>query len=301
MLYAAVDIGSNSIRHIVVDINDGVLGYVESSSNITRITEGMGLGDSELGKSGIDRSLAVIKGLKQRLDKFDIKAENRMIFATESLRQATNSHDVINAIERDFGQSLKILSGKEEACAGFAGARSAFPDIGLLFDLGGGSLEISGENESFSFPLGAVRLTNAFEEDYDAASAAVREKLSGINFPKGVLAGIGGTSSSIVMMLDHIPVNQYHPVKVNGRQVRTEELEELMRRVKRSGKDKSRITGLEPARADIILAGMTVIKAVLEIAGAKEYIHSECGIMWGLLALSLRQKGLNISRISFNN
>src|SRR6056297_180469 len=301
MLYAAVDIGSNSIRHIVVDINDGVLGYVESSSNITRITEGMGLGDSELGKSGIDRSLAVIKDLKKRLDGFDIKVENRVIFATESLRQATNSHDVIKAIERDFGQSLKILSGEEEARAGFFGARSAFPDIGLLFDLGGGSLEISGETGSFSFPLGAVRLTNAFGEDFEAVSDAVRERLSGINFPKGLLAGIGGTSSSIIMMRDHIPVDEYHPLKVNGRRVKTAELEELISRVKLSGKDKSRITGLEPARADIILAGMTVIKAVMEIAGAEEYLHSECGIMWGLLAFSLRRKGINISRITFNN
>ncbi len=300
MLFAAVDIGSNSIRHLLVNYHKGTLQYRESSSVITRITGSMSVKDYGLSGEGVSRTLDVLSKLRKVLDGHGVEEDNRFIFATESMRQTSDPTELGDAIKGAFGKAPVVLSGEEEAMAGFAGTAAALPGTSTVFDLGGGSIEIASPGAFQSFPLGAVRLSNSFGEDRHKIEETVSRGLSGVLFPKGDLAGIGGTSSSAVMMLKEIKCDNYHPSKLHGVVVRKGELEVLAEKTAScSTEERKIIPGLEPGRMDIIVAGISAICAILEAAGTNEYTHSECGVMWGMIVMAAERRGLRTEKILF--
>lgn len=294
--FGAIDAGSNSVRCLVVEFRGGVLEYAGSGAWITRLTEGIGSGAYEIRPQALERTASAVGKARYLLDEAGVPSRNMILFATESLRSAKNGFETASALERDSGLPMRILEGTEEAALSRRGALLGLSGPDCVFDLGGGSLEIGGEDGSVSVPVGAVRMRSRFGNDVSAVRNDVLSMLSG-GFPvpdKG-LAGVGGTSSSVVMMLKGLPVSEYHPAKVHGHVVSSGDLDSLIRMISSApAGETAHITGLEPARADIIVPGMVVIRTLLEAMHLKEYTHSETDLLWAVCADTVEASGRRV-------
>lgn len=301
MKYCAIDVGSNSVRHLLVEQEpDGVLLYRGSSSVITRITEGSSQGRLVLKEAAVKRTLDAIRGVRSIMEAEGVSRNNCFLFATESLRMAENSCQVKRMLEAEVGVPAELLSGTREAQLGLKGVSCSFGPDTTTFDLGGGSLEISTEGLSLSFPLGAVRMTNRFgEQPREIEKDVISHIEPEVPHLKGQLVGVGGTSSSVIMMNEGIPINSYAPYLVHGKKATLDSLDSLLSLLMGPRVDRQKITGLEPLRSDIIVAGISVIRAVLKVFHVEEYIHSETGILWGVVLEKLQERGLSIRDIAF--
>lgn len=284
--FGALDVGSNSVRMLVVERQGRSLRYVDSSAEITRLTQGWGTGEKrDLLPEALERTAREVGAVRRRLDFLEVPEAQRVCFATESLRGARNASAARDVLERAAGGTLRVLSGDEEGNYGFRGARMALPEARGMFDLGGGSLELCSEERAVSLPLGAVRMAGQFSEDEGPLRAHVEAMLEGMNWTAfSPLVGVGGSSSTVAMILEGVEVEAYTPAAVHGRKIFLEELRGLRRRLGAlSLEERRRVRGMPGARADILPSGMMVMEILLEKAPCPWYVHSECDLLWGVL------------------
>ena len=304
-LHAAVDVGSNSLRSLVVRTAPPLMEYISSSVDITRITQGLREGKRLLGEEGICRTCASLGDVGATLKNLGVPQENRIFFATESLRSALNAEEVIRRLERAGDMPLRILSGEEEARYTSFGAALAFPHAEGVFDLGGGSLELSFSSpERMSLPLGAVRMHNLFGNSFgelrEYLQGSFREHFS--SFPQNLqgLIGVGGTSSTLAMMCKGIEVASYGPEKVHGFSLSRGRVRSFIEKLgPLSPEERAKTPGLPQKRGDIIVAGLVVMDELLEVLGISSYVHSECDLLWGILREALLERGVPAEKASF--
>lgn len=172
--FGAVDLGSNSVRCLAVSVSGGVLEYVASGVWISRVTEGIREGEYAVGGKALERTLEAVGKAFQLLERSGVTGGHISFCATESLRSAINSGEVVARMESLTGLTPRVLDPEEEARLGRKGASLGIPGAGWVFDLGGGSLDIGTPHRSFSFPLGAVRMTALFGEEPEAVMEEVR-------------------------------------------------------------------------------------------------------------------------------
>ena len=301
MKLASIDIGSNSVRHLTVEEEKGILKYVSSSSQITRVTEGIQEGSTLLKDSAVDRTERALVSINETLDAEGVDAGNRHFFATESLRAASNCEEVVQKLRRTTVSDIEIISGTEEARRSFIGATSSFGRDSLVFDLGGGSMEISTETENFSYPIGAVRTTNLFGTEHpEKVRQYVLHAIEELgHIPVKKVIGVGGTSSSIAMMLKGIEIFEYTPSLIHGYEIHIEDLFFLLGRFASLPHLKNEQIGLDPLRRDIIDAGMCTVYTLLRFLGVSSYIHSETGLLWGTMIRLLAKKDVEFKGIVF--
>lgn len=297
MRFGAIDLGSNSIRCLAVRVRGGALEYIDSGAWITRLTEGISGGTVSVGDKPLGRTLDAVGEALHLLGRSGVPLGHVAFRATESLRSATNSDKIIGAMEELTGLHLEVLDPAEEARLGWEGVSLGIPGAGMVFDLGGASLDVGAADRTFTFPLGAVRMTALFGENPEAVMMETRRAVGdSLEGPPGKLVGVGGTSSSAAMMLEGVPVTEYTPALLHGRPMKGEELERLTARILATPpEDRSSITGLEKGRADIIVAGLSVIRAFLELAGAPAYTHSETDLLWALCRKAAAERGFDVS------
>ncbi|WP_300522122.1 phosphatase [Aminiphilus sp.] len=295
--FAAVDVGSNSVRSLVVAVRHERMVRVDSSAQITRLAEGLRGEKAIVSPEVLERTLREVRARKRRLDVLDVPRSRRFFFATEGLRAATNAAEIRERLEDSLGVPLRILSGTEEGRYSFLGARTAFPDASPVFDLGGGSLEIADSRDVLSLPLGVVRLTNQFGEDHSRMKAHVWSALDSLDSTFGCSmiscpVGIGGTSSTLCMVLRKIPVTAYTPEMLHGHRVSLGDVVALREHYANMSREKQRgMIGMDPRRAPVFAAGLLVLETLLERWRQPAYVHSEGDLLWGILAEASRAAG----------
>ncbi|MBL3593302.1 MAG: hypothetical protein JMJ93_07300 [Synergistaceae bacterium] len=300
MKIAVVDLGSNSVRSLVVAVDKGQLRFVDATSTVTRLTEGIGEGPFSPRAEALERTVTVLSRLKDRLVGQEISPEGQVFFATESLRAAGTDEGLIAALEAASGLPLQILSGDEEARLSAEGVRLGGLDAEAVFDLGGGSLEVVG-TRVLSLPLGAVRMAGRFSEDRLALSRHVDDVLRQSGLARvSLLAGVGGTSSTLAMMLGRLPRVHYHPRLLHRRGISRFQVQRMVFSLASMGGDeRTGVVGLDPKRADIIVAGLTVIERLMTYFGVESYRHSECDLLWAMAAAKARELGRPATGVLF--
>jgi exopolyphosphatase/guanosine-5'-triphosphate,3'-diphosphate pyrophosphatase len=230
--------------------------------------------------------------------------------ATSAMRDAKNREEVL-AILAGIGLEVTVISGEREAELSFTGAVSGFSQGDakdcsprLLIDVGGGSTELvlgridaGGQTpkvlQSRSFNVGSSRMTELFLKtdppDADEVSAArqciVRELepfFSSIKEPFSSAIAVAGTATSVVSVRDKMSV--YDPKKVHDSLVSVEQLNVVWRELSTlSICERRQCVGLEPDRAPVILAGLMILQAVLQLAELHTFVVSETDILQGIL------------------
>jgi exopolyphosphatase / guanosine-5'-triphosphate,3'-diphosphate pyrophosphatase len=290
---ATIDVGTNTTLLLVAESRDGHLEVLADRAEITRLGRGIG-GDGRLGREGIERTLAALReyAALARQHGATIAA-----VGTEALRRAPNAEDFLRPAAEILGAPVEVIDGEREAALSQRATTSSFPEAAAgtmaVVDIGGGSTEIivsrGGRIEyRRSLPIGSVRLTErhirhdpAGADEVAAVEADVAAALAGVPFG-GTLVGVAGTVTSLAAMAQRL--GTYDPARVHGYRLTIGALEGLVTALRQSTQaERERMPGLDPRRADVILAGAIVLLLITRLAGAADVLVSDRGIRWGLL------------------
>lgn len=292
----AVDIGTNSVRTIVADVRPpSVVEVVHYDGVITRLGEGLDA-SNRLKPEAIERTADAAARFVEH--GHGLGATAFRLVATSAARDAENGQKLLDALRHAVGLDAEVVTGRREAELVLAGVKAGgiLPEgFSLIVDVGGGSTELiacprDGPPDLRSLNVGAVRLTERFltsdpptGEEMRAASRAADELLRpAIGEAKQAdLIGLGGTVTTMAAMLQGL--EQYDPAKVHGYRLTLDDTGELLARAASLPLEKRRtLAGLSPARADIIVGGIIVVRAVLRAAKSESMRVSTAGILHGI-------------------
>jgi exopolyphosphatase/guanosine-5'-triphosphate,3'-diphosphate pyrophosphatase len=289
-----VDLGTNSTRLLVADVEDGTVSELDRRLTITRLGEGVDARRLLL-PTAIARVRNVLADYRRALDAQ--RAERTLAFATSAVRDAENGEAFLGEIEWSYGFATRLLSGGEEALLTFRGvaAGRAIERATLVVDVGGGSTElILGGPEGVSFhdslDLGCVRLTERFlegdrpgAEQVDACAGYVRAVLAE-RVPEDVrpeaAIGVAGTVTTLATL--DLDLDEEVPDLVHGHRLAGPWIAETTRRLADMTITEIRaLRGMHPDRAPVILAGALVVREVLAHSALDALEVSESDIMHG--------------------
>lgn len=293
-MYGAIDVGTNSVRLLIGQVSEGKVRPEYRDLKYTRLGEKV----AETGKlkaEAIDRTVRVLAEFKQRLDYFHVK--NFRAIATSAARDANNQEELLENAQ-DKGIPVEIISGAEEACLSYHGAKSGLAGLSnpVVIDIGGGSTEIIYEDKEArmhyrSADVGAVRCTEACwpVRKIRRALADFLEPLTGLEGP--ALVGVGGTITTLAAVEQKLAI--YNPDKVHGYQLSSASVRKIMAEFQAlSVEERKKVPGLSPERADIIMAGMQILTAILSYLQLNHLVVSESDLLEGMiLNLALEGKG----------
>jgi exopolyphosphatase / guanosine-5'-triphosphate,3'-diphosphate pyrophosphatase len=292
MRVAIIDLGTNSTRLLVADVEGGHLREVERVLEITRLGEGVDANGS-LNATAIGRVLDCVERYAARADALAV--ERRVAIATSAVRDAANRADLLGPIER-LGFTARVLTGAQEAELTFAGVASDRVDA--VIDVGGGSTEVVLARDGVvtwtrSYEAGCVRMTERHLGSGAVDPAALARCQADLDsifaglVPRTALAcgiavaGTATTAAAIDLGVDDVERIHGHRI---SRQLIAEELDML---APLGLEQRMLVPGLEPGRAPVICAGLAVLGAVLDRLDLKEIMVSERDSLHGA-ALSAR-------------
>jgi exopolyphosphatase/guanosine-5'-triphosphate,3'-diphosphate pyrophosphatase len=265
MRVGVVDLGTNSTRLLVADVDDGHVEEIERRTDITRLGEGVDE-RRQLLPLPIARVRNVLSDYRRELDKQG--AERVLAIGTSAVRDAENGEAFLGEVEWSYGWKTRLLTGEEEAnltCKGVANGRP-LGDSTVIVDVGGGSTELITAARCVSLDIGSVRLTERFlrsdppaREELEASAAEVRAALPDLEPTNAI--GVAGTITSLAAL----ELSHYDPEKIHGRRLSREEVEaQLDRLASVPLEERRKLPGLEPERAPVIVAGAVIVDEVLK-------------------------------------
>ena len=287
---AVIDIGSNTVLLLVRDQQGPVL----EEARITRLAQGT-FETGQLDAAAIRRTREAVRAFATRARAAG--ARTVVGVGTEALRTAHAGREFLTALceEGALDRGL-LLTGQEEAELSVeTNRRRTEAELMAVIDVGGGSTELAwtsadGSVEGLSGPLGSVRYTEAFlpehpipGEDLHALRERVREQaeLYPVLAAGTEVTAVAGTATTLVAL--ELALDPYDPARVEGYQLGTASLERWIARLAAlSVPERRRLSGLEPGRADVIVAGLVILAGVLARVGAPEFRVSGLGLRHGV-------------------
>ncbi|MBL7685926.1 MAG: Ppx/GppA family phosphatase [Deltaproteobacteria bacterium] len=305
MKFASIDIGSNTLLLLIGIFNqEGEILPLVEKAEIVRLGEG-------LNETGQLKPEAMERTLNTLLKFTDLCHRNQVegiaCIGTEALRRASNSLEFIHRIQENCGFKVEIITGKKEAELAYLSANLDFSTSDrnlVVLDIGGGSTELIWEKDQHgeftrlqmvSMKMGSVRLTEQFihedpisESSFQKLSDYIEERiekdLSPLSPPEDgfTLVGLAGTVTTLASMDQKL--EEYDSKKIQGSVLSLTRLEHLIEELKSKNlEDRKRIIGIEPKRADVLLAGALILRAVMKKLKAIHLVVSDRGIRYGLL------------------
>ena len=315
--YAAVDIGSNSVRLLVGDyVPGGQLRVLASEREVTRLGEGV-FRNGRITDDSMNFLCAQLARMSQIITRHDVLAIRAV--ATAAVRDANNQQDFMVRASTALGWPIEVISGQEEARLIHLGVITRWPQPPgriLLVDVGGGSGEVMLSEggrlrEAFSKPLGAVRLTEVFlqeetaptPEDLHRMERYIDEKLKSAleTIGRGKFERMIATSASaaaIVCAVNRVPRtrrDQADRLRASKAQVRKFYLDVASKTLAQ----RRQMTGIGPRRAEIIVPGAALFWRVLELFQHHSMYYLAAGVRDGIIAdLAARGVGRELSQLS---
>ena len=295
--YAVIDVGTNSVKFHLSALNAyGSWTTIADRAELTRLGEGLAE-SGQISDAAIHRTADAIAGMAEEAKRNGARATAAV--GTAGLRIAKNAAEVIAAIRQRTGVRIEVVSGDEEARLAYLATTSALgPTAGstAVFDTGGGSSQFtfgqSGRiDERFSLDVGAARYTERFGLDRAVSEDVVRKamavisddlsRLDGRPAPD-VLVGMGGATTNLTAVA--LGLAQYDPERVQGATLTSDEIDRQIELYRSMDADERRsVVGLQPKRAEVILAGACIVRTVMRKLGKDSLTVSDRGVRHGLL------------------
>jgi len=286
---AAVDLGTNSTRLLVADVDGERLDEVVRLLTITRLGEGVDE-RRRLLPVPIARVRNCLAEYRREIEQHG--ATRTLAIATSAVRDAENGEAFLGEIEWSYGFTTRLLAGSEEAAMMVRGVTAGRPPVEdtLLVDIGGGSTELvlaadGGARASTSLDVGCVRVTERFlasdpptEPELAAAAAYVRSLLPAYEARAAI--GVAGTVTTLATL--DLGLAGYDPERTHGHRItRTSVERELERLAGMPLDERLQVPGIEPGRAPVIVAGLVVLLEIMDAYGLAEIEVSERDILHG--------------------
>src|SRR6185369_956940 len=305
---AAIDIGTNSIRCIVVEVDQkGRFLVLDDEKATVRLGENMSK-SGMISPAASKRAVEAMGIMRKLIDGFQVIEVEAV--ATSAVRSASNGRELIEVLSRELAREIRIISGEEEA---ELAAISSLHNFDMkdkrhaMIDIGGGSVEVvialgSHIEEYYSLDLGTVLMTERFfsndplkNNDYQKfqryIKSELKKKFSGEKIAVQTFIGSGGTITSLGAMVMNMRGQDYS--SVHGYEVLRSEVVHLLAMLMRKDlKGRKAVPGLNPDRADIIIAGLGVVDEVMDFFGANMLLVNERGIREGLIIRCMKRLAL---------
>jgi exopolyphosphatase/guanosine-5'-triphosphate,3'-diphosphate pyrophosphatase len=315
-LLAAIDVGSNTIRLLIGEVEDHRIKDVYSDRRITRLGN---LVDEtgRLQDENMRASLVVLKEFSSILAEFGV--EHVRAAATSALREASNSASFVKDVLDNTGIQIEVIPGEREAELTLTGVLLSFPDSvpgrqgsSLIVDIGGGSTEwiLYGDDllDMGSIPVGVIKLTRQFiktdpvsRSDITNMDREIASLLQGLKFRFGHyidrdtrFIGTAGTFTTIASV--DLALDAYSRKKIHLHRISLEKLRAMSENLLSLPLEKrKKVKGLEPERADLIIPGLQFTIKVMDFFRFDELTVSDYGLLEGLLLQIKETIGKGIS------
>jgi exopolyphosphatase/guanosine-5'-triphosphate,3'-diphosphate pyrophosphatase len=293
-VFAAIDIGSNSVRLSIAELRHGRLVALHQDREVTRLGESV-FRHGSLDPQAMAQSLKVLRRFHRTVQSYAV--ERTRVVATSALRDSSNSHIFAEWVKSATGWKVEVITGLEEGRLIHLGVVSNLrrrPSQMLLIDLGGGSCELTFSTaghiqEMVTLPLGAVRLTQEFirhdppaKPEMKRLNEFIAEELS--HLPRrllraqikmaiatsGTAAALAGAARSLKFCEQQITVTAVHKL--------------AKRLAKLNNQKRAAIKGINQKRAEIVIAGAAVYAQLMSACGLKSFRYSALGLRDGMLA-----------------
>ncbi|MBP1532105.1 MAG: Ppx/GppA family phosphatase [Alphaproteobacteria bacterium] len=307
--YAAIDLGTNSCRLVIAEPTPSSFHIVETFSRITRLGEGI-INGNMLSKPAIRRTIAALKVCSAITEEYTPLVRMRFV-ATAACRRAINCAEFEKAVAKETGLSMEVISSKEEARLAVVGCMPLLNRMikrALVFDIGGGSTEISlaritetGKTfiEGFvSLPYGVVTISEAFPAKdmtnlvYDTIVERTHKILQEFEDKYHITEAIAnqeiqviGTSGTVTVLgAVHLNLPRYNRAAVDGLAMSGAEVTKILSRIKNMGYEgRCRHACIGKSKADLTIAGCTIIEALCTFWPISEITIADRGIREGML------------------
>jgi exopolyphosphatase / guanosine-5'-triphosphate,3'-diphosphate pyrophosphatase len=295
----AIDVGSNSIRLVVAEFDPDagfeIIDEVKDQPRLGTRVDATGM----LDRAAMTRAFAALKRMKEVADRRGVT--RLAAVATSAIREAKNGEAFAKRVRRQLGIPLEIIDGDREAQLSWRSVAHHFRLENartVVADIGGGSLElivaVDGVVEAtVSLPLGSVRLTEEFLTSAKPVRAEVtalrkhirrtlKKAIPWREWTNAIVIGSGGSFTNLARIA--AARAGHSGDAIHGTKVTTSEVESLLDLLStKSPEQRATVPGLNPQRADIILAGVAVAAEVLAALDARELTASAFGLREGLL------------------
>ncbi|KAB2953048.1 Ppx/GppA family phosphatase [Heliorestis acidaminivorans] len=287
--WGAIDIGSNSIRFLVATVRKRKLEPIWTELETTRLGHAVGL-SGLLTAEAIERTMIALQKGLATMEELSVSIDRVAAFATSAVREASNGLIFCQKVQDQIGLTINVLSGEREGRLSYEGALALMDSevtdnkVPVVIDIGGGSAEVVWYDQRWwrkSLPLGALRVTEKkwSKEEIGQIWHPVTSLIHDSRSEKAkTLIGVGGTVTTLGAMILALPV--YDPDRVHGTiisQDQTKYYAETLSAM--DGEERKKIAGLQPTRADIIPAGLTVLAQFMEQAGFNSIVISETDLL----------------------
>jgi exopolyphosphatase/guanosine-5'-triphosphate,3'-diphosphate pyrophosphatase len=304
---AAIDVGTNTIRLVLAEVSpDGTYRVLDEERSMTRLGRGL-YARGHIGRVPFERSLDALCKMRAIAEGFEVH-ELRAV-ATSALREASNGAAFRREAKQRCGLDIQIIGPEEEAQLAFRSVVRHFqvdtPSLAIV-DIGGGSVEVvlvaeGIVNQVHSLPLGAVRLTERYVRSDPLKKKHWRKLKQGIDetiraelgkppFYPDVMVGSGGTFTNLGEMIQCEREGLFGPIR--GYEIARADLDRLVDRLRETPLGaRRRMCGLNPKRADIILAGAAAVARLARRLGSQRIVVNDRGIRDGLLQAMVEDLG----------
>lgn len=311
MRVASIDIGTNTLLLLIAESTTGhpddLVPLVELA-RIARLGEGVDRTRVFL-KEAISRTLHALAEAAALIRTYEVT--NVAVVGTSAMRDATGADPILAFVRNEMGTEVRVLSGEEEANVTFDGALAGLPVRGsvAVFDIGGGSTEIvygevtnTGASilHANSYDIGSVRLTERcvshdppLEDELKRIESAIRVALQDAPHHRvDTVIGIAGTITTLAAI--SLAMGIYDATRIHGHVVSTDTLRHVTHKLARMTlATRTAVEGLEPKRADVIVAGGLIAHGVMQHVQADGLVVSDRGVRWGIARAICRASLVN--------
>ena len=291
---ASIDLGSNSTRLLIADITNGTLTTIYKEHQVTRMADK--LSESKIiSKESTKRVLKVLAGYFKVIKRNNV--ENIQIVGTAALRDANNSQDITQLIEKKFGIEVEIVSGEEEGVLTSVGVLNTLGGLDnfLIVDIGGRSTEFIYDSDmrivSKSINIGVVTLSELFfnnlppsEEKVLLAIEYIKNNLFQSNIFNGrILIGVAGTFTSLASIF--LEQTQFNEQEIHLTELKNMDVFDIYEELLHLNEPQiiTKYKGLDPKRAKTIQAGILLAKEIISKYNVNSIKVSNSDILEGLI------------------
>jgi exopolyphosphatase/guanosine-5'-triphosphate,3'-diphosphate pyrophosphatase len=301
VIRSSIDLGTNTCLLLIAEVEkEGdrsvIRREVGDYATVVRLGEGVDQ-NRTLKDNAMQRTLDCLKGYSEKVRAAGADPKDTICVATSQARDAKNGADFFSRVEKETGFRFRVISGDEEARLTFEGALlpDLKPETSAVIDIGGGSTELIGTSGGQSVDIGSVRYTERFlksdpvkDEEFWACQDAIDSQLEVLkswrkSCPKGTeLVAVAGTATTLAAW--HLGLTKFDPQALNTLTLTRGDIHRLVEELKwRTVEERCKLPGLEPKRADVLLAGAMILWRAMELLEFPHCRISTRGLRYGAL------------------
>lgn len=296
-VYGVIDVGTNSVKfHVASRSSCGVWQTIVDRAEVTRLGEGLDK-SGNIADAALERTVTAIAGMVDEAGAHDARAIAAA--GTAGLRIAANREPVVAAIRERAGVTVEVISGEDESRLAYMAAQAGLhfgDDSIVVFDTGGGSSQFTfgrgpQVDERYSVNIGAVTYTERFQLEGQVSGYVLDQAIDAISDDLGslddrpapdALVAMGGAVTNMTAV--ELSLAVYDPGVVNGTVLDRAEIDrQIALYSSKTAEDRRSIVGLQPKRAEVILAGACIVRTVMDKLDMDSATICDRGLRHGLL------------------